>query len=64
MEDVFMSLSPKQQEWLTKQLGPHISIKDFVRNLLVKEFLAKSGESDAKPKSTKAPGKASVKHSE
>lgn len=39
MEDVYMSLSPKQQEWLTNQLGPHISIKDFVRNLLVKEFL-------------------------
>jgi hypothetical protein len=48
MEDVFMSLSPKQQDWLAKQLGPHISIKDFVRNLLVKEFISGSGESDVK----------------
>lgn len=43
MEDVFTSLSNKQQEWLADQLGPHISIKDFVRNLLVKEFLSKEG---------------------
>jgi hypothetical protein len=49
MEDVFMSLSPKQQEWLTQQLGPHISIKDFVRNLLVEEYLSKSGKPDVKP---------------
>jgi hypothetical protein len=42
MEDVFLSLSPQQQNWLADQLGPHISIKDFVRNLLVKEFLNKS----------------------
>lgn len=40
MEDVFVTLSEEQQEWLADQLGPHISIKDFVRNALVKEFLA------------------------
>jgi hypothetical protein len=40
MEDVFMSMSRQQQDWLAKQLGPHISIKDYVRNLLVKEFLS------------------------
>jgi len=46
MEDVFTSLTSKQQKWLSEQLGPHISIKDFVRNLLVKEYLSKdqSGE--------------------
>lgn len=40
MEDVFTELSGSQQEWLADQLGPHISIKDYVRNLLVKEFMA------------------------
>jgi hypothetical protein len=55
MEDVFLSLAPKQQDWLVKQLGPHISIKDFVRNLLVKEFLT-NGESSVK--APKKPGKA------
>ncbi|WP_244832381.1 hypothetical protein [Caballeronia sp. TF1N1] len=49
MEDVFKSLTPKQQDWLAKQLGPHISIKDFVRNLLVKEYLA-NGDTSVKPK--------------
>jgi hypothetical protein len=43
MEDVWVSLSKQQQDWLVNQLGPHISVKDFVRNLLVKEFLAKKG---------------------
>lgn len=39
MEDIFITLSEDQQEWLADQLGPHISIKDYVRNLLVEEFL-------------------------
>lgn len=42
MEDVFLSLSSAQQEWLADQLGPHITIKDYVRNLLVKEYLHKN----------------------
>lgn len=42
MEDVFLTLSPAQQEWLADQLGPHITVKDYVRNLLVKEFLHKT----------------------
>lgn len=41
MEDVFTSLSNDQQEWLADQLGPHISVKDFVRNLVVKEYMLK-----------------------
>lgn len=53
MEDVFVSLSRQQQEWLASQLGPHISIKDYVRNLLVKEFLMHhqppSGEQQHEP---------------
>ena len=39
MEDIFIGLTNPQQEWLADQLGPHISIKDYVRNLLVKDFL-------------------------
>jgi len=58
MEDIYLSLPPAQQKWLVKQLGPHVSIKDYVRNLLVKEFLAKSGETDVKP--TKKSGKAAA----
>ena len=41
MEDVFRTLSTDQQEWLADQLGPHISVKDFVRNLLVKAYLSR-----------------------
>lgn len=46
MEDVFTSLSQNQQEWLADQLGPHISIKDFVRNLLVRAYLDKKPDKD------------------
>ncbi|AHI60109.1 hypothetical protein FROZEN_51 [Erwinia phage vB_EamP_Frozen] len=46
MEDVFTSLSQNQQEWLADQLGPHISIKDFVRNLLVRAYLDKKPDND------------------
>lgn len=42
MEDVFITLSNDQQEWLADQLGPHTSIKDFVKNLLVKEYVLKN----------------------
>jgi hypothetical protein len=31
MGDIYRSLSP--------ELGPHLSIKDFIRNMLVKEFV-------------------------
>jgi hypothetical protein len=54
MEDIFVSLPPKQQKWLIKQLGPHVSIKDYVRNLLVKEFLSQNEPTDVKPKPKKA----------
>ena len=40
MEDIIMSLSEKQLEWLSTQLGPHLSIKDYIKNLMVKDFLA------------------------
>jgi hypothetical protein len=39
MEDVFEALSPSQQTWLISQLGPAHSVKDFIRSLLIKEFV-------------------------
>lgn len=39
MEDIYNGLSDDQREWLASQLGPKISIKDYVHNLLVEKFL-------------------------
>ena len=55
MEEVFDSLSPAEQEWLTGQLGPHISIKDFVLNLMVKEFLKENSTSTGQGQDTQQP---------
>lgn len=43
MEDIIVMLSDDQQEWLVNQLGPHISVKDFVRNLIVEEYVRTNG---------------------
>lgn len=43
MEDIVVTLSDDQQEWLVNQLGPHISVKDFVRNLIVEEYVRTNG---------------------
>jgi hypothetical protein len=40
MEDIVKSMSEDQLEWLADQLGPTISIKDYIRNLLVKDYVA------------------------
>lgn len=37
MEDIILKLSPKQQETLVNKLGPQLSIKDYVRNLIAKD---------------------------
>ena len=42
MEDVFMSLHPDQQEWIADQLGPTVSIKDYVKKLFVEEYTRKN----------------------
>lgn len=42
MEDIFDGLSPKQQDWLIGQLGPSHSVKDFVKSLIIKEFVHKN----------------------
>ncbi|TIN00987.1 MAG: hypothetical protein E5Y34_11060 [Mesorhizobium sp.] len=41
MEDIFEALSLSQQTWLIDQLGPGHSVKDFVRSLLIQEFINK-----------------------
>ncbi len=40
MEDVLGRLTTDQQDWVADQLGPHLSIKDLISNLLAKEFIA------------------------
>lgn len=42
MEDIYDGLSPRQQEWLINQLGPSHSVKDFVKSLIIKEYVAKN----------------------
>lgn len=39
MEDVLSMLNESQQNWLADQLGPHISVKEYVRNLIVQEYV-------------------------
>lgn len=42
MEDIYDGLSSRQREWLIEQLEGGRSIKDFVKGLIVKEFIAKN----------------------
>lgn len=39
MEDIFVTLTEPQQEWLADQLGPGISIKNYVKNLIVEAYV-------------------------
>lgn len=39
MEDIYTALSAPQQRWLVQQLGPHISVKDFILNMLVERYI-------------------------
>ena len=39
MEDVLMKMPPAQLEWVETQLGPHYSIKDYVRSLITNAYL-------------------------
>lgn len=39
MEDIYETLTPAQQTWLINQMGPAYPVKDFVRSLLIKEFI-------------------------
>lgn len=38
MEDICKSFTPEQLDWLANQLGPDRSVKDYLRELIVKEF--------------------------
>ncbi|AWN06230.1 hypothetical protein [Erwinia phage phiEaP8] len=38
MEDIFKTLSEPNQEWLADQLGPHMTIKEYVRQLIIKAY--------------------------
>lgn len=40
MEGILGDLSKAQEDFLASQLGPHLSIRDYVQNLLVKDFIA------------------------
>lgn len=39
MEDVLMKMPIAQLEWVEHQLGPHHSIKDYVRTLITNAYL-------------------------
>lgn len=42
MEDIYDALSQRQQHWLQEQLNPTNSIKDYIRALIIKEFVNKN----------------------
>ncbi len=48
MEDIVTRLTPAQSDWIADQLGPHHSIKDFITNLLTKEYL-RQNQKEAPP---------------
>lgn len=42
MDEIFESLTQRQQDWLMDQLGPGYSIKDFTKSLIVKDFISRN----------------------
>jgi hypothetical protein len=42
MEDIYKALPDDQRSWLEGQVGPHLSIKDFIKNMLVERYISKS----------------------
>lgn len=45
MEDVLMKMPLAQLEWVETQLGPHYSIKDYVRSLITNAYLKQKNAS-------------------
>jgi hypothetical protein len=39
MEDIILKLNQKQKDMLIAKLGPQLSIKDYVRNLIAKDLI-------------------------
>lgn len=42
MEDIFDSLPPSQQDWLMEQLAGGRPIKDFVKSLIIAEYVKRN----------------------
>ena len=42
MEDIYESLTEKQQKWLIDQLGPNHSVKDYIKSLILKQYIEKN----------------------
>ena len=38
MEDIFLQLHPHEQEWLADQLGPTMSVKEFVKQTIQEKY--------------------------
>jgi hypothetical protein len=49
MEDVATRLNPAQMDWLADQLGPHLSIKDYITNLLANEYQRQQNQKAVAP---------------
>jgi hypothetical protein len=45
MEDVLLKLPSSQLEWIETQLGPHCSIKEYVRSLITNAYLKHKNDS-------------------
>lgn len=42
MDHILKDFSDEQERWLIDQLGPHISIRDYLKSLLVREYVSRS----------------------
>ena len=46
MEDIVLSLSGPQVQWLASQLGPAYSVKDFIKNLMLEKYINSTNEKE------------------
>jgi IS30 family transposase len=46
-QDIYERLTPEQRKWLADKLGPHISIKDYITNLIQSSYVNQEGNTDA-----------------
>lgn len=42
MEDIYKGMTEAQLDLLAEQLGPHLSIKDYIRNMLAKSLITQA----------------------
>lgn len=42
MEDIIRSLTPAQRNWLVNQVGPHLTIRQYISSLIVQDFIQKT----------------------